>query len=185
MKAEVMFAARALRSGAGGGGARGRAAAGGADGQGQVRAASPRRPPEPALVTFSPRRSPPIPADTQRPGRGPPSARCGERGRSAAPAAQPLNPCGPARPAPAGRRARRDRPLDRSPPGLRSLASRLAHPSPAPAVSGPVSRRLARGPNDRLSWVECHRIAQAPCTPRAHPNSPTEATRDESSPGLV
>lgn len=116
LKAEVMFAARALRSGAGGGGARGRVAAGGADGQGQVRAASPRRPPEPALVTFSLRGSPPIPADSQRPGRGLPSARCGDRGRSSVPAAPPLNPCGPARPAPGGRRRRRDRPLDKSPP---------------------------------------------------------------------
>ena len=155
MNAEVMFAARALRSGVGGGGARGRAAAGGADGQGQVRAASPRRPPEPALVTFSLRGSPPIPADSQRPGRGLPSTRCGDRGRSSVPAAPLLNPCGPARPAPGGRRRRRDRPLDKSPPGLGSPASRHAHSSSALTLSGPLvpgawhEARLTH----RWSWV--------------------------------
>lgn len=50
-----------------------------------------------------PSRSPPIPSESQRPGDGLRSARCGERRRSSAPAAPPLNPCGPARPAPGGR----------------------------------------------------------------------------------
>lgn len=81
-KAEVMFAARALRSGAG-------AAVRAAERrqrrrrQGQVRGL-PRRPPEPALVTFSPRRSPPIPADTQRPGRGRRAPGAADGSRSAA-----------------------------------------------------------------------------------------------------
>lgn len=60
-----------------------------------MRAASPRRPPEPALVTFSPSGAPPIPSETRSRGRGLRSARCGGRGRSSAPARRRLTPEGP------------------------------------------------------------------------------------------
>lgn len=195
LKAEVMFTARALRSGAGGGGARGRGAAAAAAGAqtGRDRCARPPRGGRPSrhLSHSLPARSPPIPSESQRPGHGLRNARCGERGRSSAPAAPPLNPCGPGRPPPREAAAEGPPPAGSCRAGLAALrvARRPRTPASGQALSSP--RRLCPLPRSQApgtrssnhrSWVECHRIAKAPCAPRSHPKSPTQATRDDESP---
>lgn len=107
LKAEVMFSARALRSG-GGGRLCARPSGRGRRETGRDRCARPPGGGRPSrhLSHSLPSRSPPIPSEIQRPGDGLRSARCGERRRSSAPAAPPLNPCGPARPPEGGTRPR-------------------------------------------------------------------------------
>lgn len=133
------------------------------DGQGQVRAASPGGRRSGHLSHSLPRAlhqsSPPASAGAA----WLPSARCGGRGRSSRGGRSTLNPCGPARPAPA------PRPLRTAPPTPGRPPTGAACPEPAPGSHGrseceaaghrpresppvPLGVRLASSPWDGLLY---------------------------------
>lgn len=145
------------------------------DGQGQVRAASRRRPPEPALVTSSPLplsanplRKPAAPAPVCRaPG-------AGSGGGAPRPPRRRLTPAGP--PGPRREGPARGRRLGKlSSPALK-IARLSEGPQPAarqtssarglgPGALGPlIPRRLARGPSDRSRRLSATRLPE----PRSH-----------------
>lgn len=158
LKAEVMFAAHpALGGRTGGGGARVRAAAGGETGR--DRCARPPRGGRPSrhLSHSLPSRAPPIPSEIQRRGHGLRSARCGERGRSSAPARRRLTPEGP----PGGGTCPRQAaaaaelaPFKNSPtfPRVPEHLETLTALSLPCFIQFPISGRLARGPRIAASF---------------------------------
>lgn len=155
VREEIQLEGRSHVRGARGGRRRARPSGRGRrDGQGQVRAASARRPPEPARVTFSALARPaaPRPGEREATGCGAPGAASG----GGAPRLTPARPRGP--PAAAGGAASR----------LPTSPAVLGRPAPRNAACAADSALFRSAPHFQCAWREAQELPVGGFVPNAN-----------------